>query len=69
MPCLPSHLTTAWYISAPSVLTSSHRRASVSLSRHTYMVRPLCEECSDISHPAYSSVHPPGHWSVPGIMS
>ena len=63
------HCALVWYISAPSVLDCVPGRACASLSTHTYIVRPLWPLFADISHPLYSVVHPPGHWSVPGIMS
>ena len=66
---MPLQVATAWYISAPLVFAASPGSTSASLSTHTYMVRPLELKYSDISHPAYSSVHPLGHRSVPGIMS
>ena len=67
MPKLQS--TEVWYICA--VLMSAPRpgRACASLSIHTYIELPLWPWRSDISHPVYSEVHPPGHRSVPGIMS
>ena len=61
--------TEARYIRATSSSVPRPGRACASLSTHMYIVRHLLSWRADISHPVYSEVHPPGHWSVPGIMS